>query len=160
MCSDSREVNQECLRQIAQMRRAQIAHGAESHWAAPLGEAARSLAALPVPPPLPDLNEPELCLDSAVFPQMSRRPSAVNSKSRAWGWICEQLCVDASRPGWLHRPPAGHPGSIFADLFHRIGDCLAASAQRRRPKSSRVGITSRICEWGNVNGSLNLTTQR
>ena len=124
MGNKSREAKRERLRQIVQMRRA---HGAESDWSALIGEAARSLGALPAPPPLPGLSEPLLGLPPPVSPQMSRRFSAVgsgvNSKSRAWGWICEQIFQGASPPEWLRRPLAGHLGSIFADLFHMIGGC-------------------------------------
>ena len=109
-------------------------NGAKSDWSALLGEAARPLGAQPVPPPLSDLSDPELflgffdkSLDFAISPHKSRRPLAIGSgifsKFLAWGWICEQICVDALHPSWPQRPQVGQPGILFADLFHNIGDC-------------------------------------
>ena len=92
MGGKSREAKQGCLRQIVHMCRAQ---GTESDWSAILGEAARALGVLPIPPPLPDLSGPGLYLDSfrqtsefAVSPHGSRHPLAIgpgiNSTTRAW----------------------------------------------------------------------------
>ena len=131
MGDKSRAAKQVCLRQIAQMSRT---HGTESDWSALLREAAPSLSALPVPPPPPDIRDPQLYLDFfrqthgfASFPHESRRPLAIGSgiypKSRAWGWICEQICVGASHPEWRRRPLVDPLGALFADLFQRIGDC-------------------------------------
>ena len=127
----SREAKQECPRHSAQMRRTRRA---ESDWSALLGDAARSLGVLPVPPPLPDLSDPELYLDFfgqppdfAAFLHESRHPSAVgsgiNSKSRARAWIREQICVGALHPEWRHRPPVGQLGINLAKLFNKIGYC-------------------------------------
>ena len=127
----SREAKQECLRRISQTRRT---HRAESDCSALPGEAARFLGVLPTPPPLPDLSNPGLfiaffrqSLDFAVFPHKSRRPMAIGagskSKARAWRSISKQICVNALRPAWRHRPLVGQLCIIFADLFHKIGVC-------------------------------------
>ena len=83
MGNKSRETKQECLRQIAQMRRT---HGAESDWSTLLGAAARPLGVRPVAPPLPNLRDPALyldvfgqTLDYAVFPHKSKHPLALGS---------------------------------------------------------------------------------
>ena len=131
MSNKSREAKHGRLRQIARMRRT---HGAESDWSTLPGASASSLGVIPVPPPLPDLGDPELCLDFfgqafnfAVFPNKSRLPlaigSGVNSKSKAWEWTCGLICVDALRPQWIHRPEEDQSGILFADLPHEIGDC-------------------------------------
>ena len=113
------------------MRRAR---GTESDWSALLGEAARSLGVAPVAPPLPDLSDPARyldffgqALDSGVFPYKSRHPLAIGpeikSKSKACEWICEQICVGASHPQWIHRSKVDQLGILFADVFQKIGDC-------------------------------------
>ena len=87
MSNKSRAAKQESLRRIVQIRRTR---GTESDWSVLLGEAARSLGPLPVPPPLPEISDPELfldffgsTLDCGVFPRKSRRPLTIDSKSRA-----------------------------------------------------------------------------
>ena len=89
---------------------------------------------MPAPPPLPGLRDTELYLDFfgqpldfAVFAHKSRRPLAIgsgnNSKSKARERICEQICVGASHPQWIHRPVVDQLGILFAYLPHKIGDC-------------------------------------
>ena len=125
------EAKQECLRQIAQMRRT---HGTESDWSTLHGEAARSLGARPVALPLPNPSDPALyldffgqILDFAVFPQKSKHALAlgsdINSKSKASEWTCEQMTADALHPQWIHRSLIDQLGILFAYLSHRIGDC-------------------------------------
>ena len=131
MGDKSREARLERLRQIAFMRQYQ---GAQSDWSAITGEADRAPGVLPTPPPLPDLRNPGLyldffgpTLDFAVSSRKSRHPlaigSGINSESRAWEWICEQICVDAPDPAWLRRPFADQRGILFAQLFRKIGAC-------------------------------------
>ena len=120
MSNNSREANQECLRQIALMR---PTHGTESYWSAILGEAARSLGFRPAAPPPPNLSDPALRLDFfgqilvyAVFPHITKHALAcgsdINSKSKACEWICEQKTVGALRRQRIPRSffrPDGHP---------------------------------------------------
>ena len=163
MTNKSREAKQECQPQIAQMRRT---YSAESDSSALLSEAARSLGVLPAPHLLPDPREPGLyvdflgqTLDFAIFPHESRRPLAIGSgiisKTRAWEWICEQICADALRPEWRHRAFAGQPGVIFANPFREI-----ALARKWRPNCSPAGLPLRIRELRNANGSWRPTTLR
>ena len=133
----SRGAKQKCLRQIVQMRRARCA---ESDWSVFLGEAALSLSERPLASPLPNLRGPALRLnffgegseilqaaEYAAFPHKSKHHVAVGSgisaKSKAWGWICEQITVDALRPEWIRRPLFDQLGVLFADLFRKIRDC-------------------------------------
>ena len=118
MSNKSRGAKQERLRQIAQMRRA---HCAESDWSTLLGEAARPLGVRPLAPPLPNLSDPALYLDScgqapsyAVSPHKSRRPLAVgtdvNSQTKDLECICDQICVGALHPQWTRRSKNDHWG--------------------------------------------------
>ena len=131
MSNKSRGAKQERLRQIAQMRRA---HCAKSDWSTLLGEAARSLGVRPVAPPLPNLSDPALyldfcgtTLDYAVSPHKSRCPLAVgsdiNTKTKAWECICDQICVEALHPQWARRSKIDQLGILFADLINETGDC-------------------------------------
>ena len=70
----------------------------------------------PVAPPRPNLGDPALyldffgqTLDYAVFPHESKHPMAlgsdISSKTKAWGWICEQITAGDLHPKWIHRAP-------------------------------------------------------
>ena len=39
------------------------------------------------------------------------------------GWICEQIKAGARNPEWIRRHLIDQLGGLFADLFHKIGDC-------------------------------------
>ena len=60
MGNSLQEPRREFLRQIAKMCRSQET---EADWSAILGEAARTLGARAIAPPLPDLSDPGLYLD-------------------------------------------------------------------------------------------------
>ena len=92
MDNKPQEAKQECLRRIAQMRRA---HGAESDWSTLLGAAARSLGVRPACPPRLKLRDPAAylnffgqTLEYAAFPHKSKHHLALGSdiaaKSEAW----------------------------------------------------------------------------
>ena len=129
--NNSRETKQECLRQIAHMRRAR---GPEPDCSTLLGEAARSLGVRPAAPALSNLSGPALyldffghTLDYAVFPHESKHTLAldsdINSKPEAWEWICAQVTAGTLHPQWSHRFEVDQLGIPLADLFRKIGDC-------------------------------------
>ena len=131
MDNKPREAKQECLRRIAQMRRAR---GAESDWSTLLGEAARSLGVRPACPPRLNLRDPAAylnffgqTLEYAAFPHKSKHHltlgSDIAAKSGAWEWICEQITAGGLHPEWIHGPLIDQLGVVFAYLFHKIGDC-------------------------------------
>ena len=151
MGNKPQEAKQDCLRQIVQMPRADET---ESYRATLLGEAARSSGVRPVAPPLPNLSDPALyldffgqTLDYAVFPHKSRCPVAagsdVSSKTKAWGWICVHITLDASQPRRMRRSRFDQFGIFFAGLFHKISDC-------RLPICSGPSVAHRLLPPGTL----------
>ena len=143
MSDKSRDAKQDCLRQIAQMRRT---HGVESDWPALLGETVRLQGVLPVPPPRSDLSDPELYLDFLAKP--STLP--LSRKSRAIRWrLAQALTLNpgsgngfASRSVWTHCAPNGPIAPLRTNCLAVLGIAgrLRALAQRRRPNCLHAAI--------------------
>ena len=66
-------------------------------------------------------------LDFAVFPHLSRHPIAaaagIVGKRRTWAWIQEHVRGGVRNPEWRQEDPVDRIGIVFAQFFHRIGDC-------------------------------------